>query len=75
MIKGQRNVWFKPAQQREQERALKLEPDRILRDADRRRRTKGNGVKKPAPPPLATKNGWVSGLANLRRAMRVKAQS
>ena len=48
----------------------------ILR-ADRRSAPRRGATRQPAsePEPLATKNGWVSGLENLRRAMRAKERS
>lgn len=59
-----------------QRRALERAGSEILR-ADRRRRKRASSVpstKRPEPP-LETRNGWVAGLTNLRRAMREKNRS
>ena len=70
-MKSQR--WYSPALQRDRERMeLEREATRLIRSADRQRRRRASSPAKRPEQPLQTKNGWVSGLTNLRRAMRAK---
>ena len=74
MIPGQKNRWWPIATAREAARRAELECEatRLIKIADRQRQTNAPAIKKPAPAPLQAKNGWISGLADLRRAMREK---
>jgi hypothetical protein len=76
MISGQKKRWWPIATAREAARRAELEAaTKILADDRRRRRRESSPAKRPAPAPLQAKNGWISGLADLRRAMREKNRS
>ena len=70
--------WYDPDVQRERERVeLERAGTKLIRSADhqqRRRAYRPDALKPTRSEPLQTRNGWISGLGNLRRAMRVKEQ-
>jgi hypothetical protein len=75
-VKGQRHVWWGPAQLREHQRRreLKREATKLLADDRRRlRATADVSVPKSAVPEPVSRNGWMP-LSDLPSAMRAKLQ-